>query len=387
MPTERPPAVAGGPAGPVYSVGEAARLAGISPSTIRLYEKAGLLTLRRTPGGHRYLTEDDLSNLKRIGVLRRTQRLPLAAIRRHLEALTPATRDDAAGEPAVPRLGQRIRALRRRYRWGPFRLKIQCGLPCSPGAIYRVLRQAGLIRRRLPKWKKKRDLREAKKTLAPFEKIQLDVKDLSDIPEYWPAPSPEALPRYQFTARDVRTGAAFVAFAFSNDGTHAAAFASYLTHHLARYGVDLESLRLQTDNGSEFIGHARKKSPQPSEFQDVLRRLQIRHERIPPARSTWNSDVETFHRTIQDELFSVETLRSPSELLGKAYTYQLFYNHFRKNRWRQNQSPREILDTLAPHSYDPGVLSLPPVLLDHFLQPPHPGNDVSESPRVRPGCS
>jgi len=279
-----------------------------------------------------------------------------------------------------PDLEERIRALRRRYRWGPFRLKIQCGLPCSPGAIYRVLRQAGLIRRRLPKWKKKRDLREAKKTLAPFEKIQLDVKDLSDIPEYWPAPSPEALPRYQFTARDVRTGAAFVAFAFSNDGTHAAAFASYLTHHLARYGVDLESLRLQTDNGSEFIGHARKKSPQPSEFQDVLRRLQIRHERIPPARSTWNSDVETFHRTIQDELFSVETLRSPSELLGKAYTYQLFYNHFRKNRWRQNQSPREILDTLAPHSYDPGVLSLPPVLLDHFLQPPHPGNDVSESP-------
>lgn len=277
-------------------------------------------------------------------------------------------------------LEERIRQLRLRYRWGPYRLKVQCGLPCSPGAIYRVIRQAGLIQKRLPKWKKKRDLRETKKTLAPFEKIQIDVKDLSDIPEYWPAPSPESLPRYQFTARDVRTGAVFIAFAPSNDGTHAAAFASYLASHLARYGVDLHSLRIQTDNGSEFIGSSRKKSLQPSPFQDVLRQFNIRHERIPPARSTWNSDVETFHRTIQDELYSVESLRRKSELLGKAYTYQLFYNHFRKNRWRQNQSPREILDSLAPHTYDPAVLSLPPVLLDTLLQPPNPGNDVPESP-------
>ncbi len=112
MPTGGAPAIAEGPVGPVYSVGEAARLAGISPSTIRLYEKGGLLTLRRTPGGHRYLTEDDLSNLRRIGLLRRTHRLPLAAIRQQLQKLAPPARDDSEAEPALPRLGQRIRALR-----------------------------------------------------------------------------------------------------------------------------------------------------------------------------------------------------------------------------------------------------------------------------------
>ena len=277
-------------------------------------------------------------------------------------------------------LEEKIRELRRKYRWGPLRLKAQCVLPCSAGAIYRVIRQAGLIRRRIPKWRRKKDLREQKKRLAPFEKIQVDVKDLSDIPEYWPAPKGQILPRYEYTGREVRTGAAFVAYAFTNDGTQAAAFASYLTGHLASYGVELEDLRIQTDNGVEFVGPASKKSLVPSDFEEVLKMAGVRHERIPPARATWNSDVESFHRTVEDELYAVEPLRSLEELLGKAYTYQLFYNHFRKNRWRDSQAPREILEDLTCGGYDPGVLSLPPVILDNLLTSPSPGKDVTGSP-------
>jgi hypothetical protein len=210
------------------------------------------------------------------------------------------------------------------------------------------------------------------------------VKDLSDIPEYWPAPSREGMPRYEYTAREVRTGATFVAFAQANDETSAGAFAAYLAGHLKNYGVELGELRIQTDNGVEFVGPPSKKSPEPTPFEDVLSRAGVRHERIPPARSTWNSDVESFHRTVEDELYSVEPLRTPSELLGKAYTYQLFYNHFRKNRWRDNQSPREILDSLPGDRYDPGVFSLPPVILDNLLTGPLPGNDVPVSPTGPP---
>ena len=284
----------------------------------------------------------------------------------------------------IPRtLEAKIVELRKKYRWGALRLKVQCGLPCSPGAIYRVIRQAGLIQKRIPKWKRKRDLREQKKRLAPFEKVQVDVKDLSDIPEYWPAPPGERIPRYEYTARDVRTGGAFVAYAYANDGTSAAAFASYLTGHLENYGVELGDLRIQTDNGSEFIGSVTKKDPRPSPFQEALQAAGVRHERIPPARSTWNSDVESFHRTVEDELYSVERLRSLPELLGRSYTYQLFYNHFRKNRWREDQSPREILDVIAPGRYDPGVFSLPPVILDNLLTTALPGNHVTGPPTGR----
>ena len=278
------------------------------------------------------------------------------------------------------RLEEKIRELRKKYRWGPQRLKDQCGLPCSDGAIYRVIKQAGLIQPRKPKWKRKRDLRKQKEKLKPFEKIQIDVKDLSDIPEYWTEGRGNGLPRYEFTAREVRTGATFVAFARANDGNTAAAFATYLLEHLKNYGVDLENLRAQTDNGSEFIGSITKKQPTLSAFEQVLKNYHVHHERIPPRCSTWNSDVETFHRTVEDELFSVEPLRTPRELLAKAYAYQIFYNQFRKNRWRGNLAPREILDSVGTDRYDPGLLSLPPLLLDSFLAAPLPGNDVPTSP-------
>ncbi len=100
---------------PRYSVGEAARIAGISPSAIRLYEKEGLLKLGRTAGGHRYLTEDDLNSLRRIRTLRRSQGLRLGAIRRELLRAGQIGNGEqgdatASADPAGPRL----RALRQR---------------------------------------------------------------------------------------------------------------------------------------------------------------------------------------------------------------------------------------------------------------------------------
>lgn len=98
--------------GPTYSVGDAARLVGVSPATVRLYEREGLLKLGRTPGGHRYLTEADLATLKRIRTLRRTRREGLEGIRRELEQaeahdLLVSTRKSAAHRP-----GPRLRVLR-----------------------------------------------------------------------------------------------------------------------------------------------------------------------------------------------------------------------------------------------------------------------------------
>ncbi|MGI5835053.1 MAG: MerR family transcriptional regulator [Chloroflexota bacterium] len=99
--------------GPTYSLAEAARIAGISPSAIRLYEKEGLLRLQRTPGGHRYLTEEDLNVLRHIRVLRRSQGLKLGAVRRELLRAGQISATEAAEHgPAMDRPGPRIRALR-----------------------------------------------------------------------------------------------------------------------------------------------------------------------------------------------------------------------------------------------------------------------------------
>jgi transposase InsO family protein len=206
------------------------------------------------------------------------------------------------------------------------------------------------------------------------------------------------LPRYQITARSVRTGAVFRAFAFENTTHNAAVFMpacragrgagrQVLACWLERFGVRVQEMAVQHDNGAEFIGsaglpaapgaaQAGKNLRERSAFEQVLDRHGIRQRRIPPRASTWQSDVESFHRTVEDEFFAVETFRSRDEFLGKAYAYDLFYNHLRPIQTRDGKSPREILEEVSPGSYNPDVLSFPPFFTDFALPNLTLGQDV-----------
>jgi len=97
---------------------------------------------------------------------------------------------------------------------GARRLRKYCEISASEGAIARVLRQKGLARKRKKKYEKKRDMRELKARFNPFEENQVDVKYLNDIPYYveqmWRNP---ALPKFEYTWRDVKTGGLFLGFA------------------------------------------------------------------------------------------------------------------------------------------------------------------------------
>ncbi|MCM8796640.1 MAG: hypothetical protein NC923_01965 [Candidatus Omnitrophica bacterium] len=45
------------------------------------------------------------------------------------------------------------------------------------------------------------------------------------------------------------------------------------------------------------------------------------HTLIPPGRKTYNSDVETFHKLIEDEFYRIEAPTSLDDFLAKAYAY------------------------------------------------------------------
>ncbi|MGQ9854652.1 MAG: hypothetical protein ACUVTG_14795, partial [Candidatus Oleimicrobiaceae bacterium] len=67
------------------------------------------------------------------------------------------------------------------------------------------------------------------------------------------------LPRYQCTARDVRTGGQWISYGESKETTNAASFARYLLSQLTHYGLDLSEVIIQTGNASEFIGSVQKR--------------------------------------------------------------------------------------------------------------------------------
>lgn len=53
----------------VYIISVAAELAGIHPQTLRIYERRGLLSPYRTPGGTRRYSDKDLARLRAIQAL------------------------------------------------------------------------------------------------------------------------------------------------------------------------------------------------------------------------------------------------------------------------------------------------------------------------------
>ncbi|MBI5410083.1 MAG: helix-turn-helix domain-containing protein [Nitrospirae bacterium] len=264
----------------------------------------------------------------------------------------------------------RIHLAREKYpQWGPKRLRDLAKLPYGSSAIYRVLKARGLCHKK-KKYQKKRDLREwKKKHFSVFGKIQIDVKYLKDIPEFFPSMIRLNLPRFEYTGRCIISGATFVAYANANNSTHAAIFAQYLFQHLRYYNVDTSTIQCQYDNGSEFIGHPSKK--ELSLFQKQVDSFRLLHSRIPPARPTFNSDVESFHRIVEQELYSCESFENQSQFFAKAYSYSLFYNYVRPNSGKENLAPWQIVKKAFP-DIDPNVLNLQPIFLDalvtHFIE-------------------
>ncbi len=68
----------------LYPISVVTERTGISPHTLRAYERAGLLTPVRTDGGTRRYSDDDVARLRRISALS-DDRVNLAGIRRIIE--------------------------------------------------------------------------------------------------------------------------------------------------------------------------------------------------------------------------------------------------------------------------------------------------------------
>jgi DNA-binding transcriptional MerR regulator/quercetin dioxygenase-like cupin family protein len=112
----------------LLTVGETARILGVSPSTLRLWENVGLVTPERSNGRYRLYSRELLDVLKRIKYLRDVKLLNLPGIRQVLgKAVAPRAggtngpstglRAGAGGQH--PRdIGRRLRQLRKRQGLG-----------------------------------------------------------------------------------------------------------------------------------------------------------------------------------------------------------------------------------------------------------------------------
>lgn len=99
--------------------------------------------------------------------------------------------------------------------------------------------------------------------------------------------------------------------------------------------------------------------------------------------------METVHRLKEDEFFDLETFASRGDFLANVNTYQLYFNLLRPNSHKENQSPWQIIDRLAPRC-PLELCLLPPVFLDYYLNddggydlPRHPYHTCQQKRRIR----
>src|SRR2546422_1803751 len=129
-----------------------------------------------------------------------------------------------------PEVEQQVVALRQQLpTFGARRLIREFDLPLSHRALERIWRTHGLLQKRKKKYQRKQDLAHIKAQWALFQQISADTKDLDDIPRYWAQAQRLHLPVIQYTAREIRSGLLFLAFAQQRRAAASAGFSSCIT--------------------------------------------------------------------------------------------------------------------------------------------------------------
>lgn len=120
------------------TVGQTARVVGVSPSTLRVWENVGLVTPTRSNGRFRLYTAEMLELLKRIKYLRDVQKLSVPGIKQILgqEESEQESKEPAVISPASADLGPRLRAMRKRSGMGIVEAAHRSGI--SPGFLSAV---------------------------------------------------------------------------------------------------------------------------------------------------------------------------------------------------------------------------------------------------------
>jgi len=134
---------------------------------------------------------------------------------------------------------------------GPRRIQIELkrryNITLSSSTIYKILKRHNLIKKKRRKWQKKREISKYRKEAKALRLWQVDVKYLNDIPNIYPLFIKGEIPKYEYTARDVKTGATFICYAYENTLSNSKKFVSILLSHLKKEGINTKEVIIQKE--------------------------------------------------------------------------------------------------------------------------------------------
>lgn len=174
--------------------------------------------------------------------------------------------------------------------------------------------------------------------LKPFELIQQDIKYLTDIDNLKPyfACSKNNYKgikvKYQITFRDVCTGLTIVCYCDDKSSYYTTkATKEVLYPFLKQFkGLNLKGVTVQTDNGTENTNRMLKskgKEPEKSSFTKFVEEKFKKHKLNIPGHCTANSEVESFHWSIERDCLAWDDIVDNETLIKYTTEYMNEYIH------------------------------------------------------------
>lgn len=172
-----------------------------------------------------------------------------------------------------------------------------------------------------------------KQNIKPFMYWQIDIKYLTDIDNlkhYFNKNNDRGLAKYQITARDIATGFPIVAYCNEKSVTYTKMFLEKILYVFLKQFkyLNLKDIKIQTDNGTEFTNKYIKtkgKTPEDSKFTLFINENFKKHKTNPPACPTYDSDVETFHWSIERDCLAWDDIVDNRSLIKYTTKYMNRY--------------------------------------------------------------
>ena len=178
------------------------------------------------------------------------------------------------------------------------------------------------------------------------------------------------LPRYQYTVRDTKTGMLFLGYSTELSELNARVMVDQVLSRL-KTCLPADQITIQTDNGSEVSGAARRIETAPC-TQMVTQTHGAKHVYILPGHCNANADVESSHYLIEDEFYELTSFSSKADFFASAETYRLYFNLTRPNFSKASKTPWIIAHQDWPDEWVADkAASLATIDLDKIAKPTH----------------
>lgn len=210
--------------------------------------------------------------------------------------------------------------------------------------------------------------------LLPFERCQMDTKEIADAgalpPHIYDHFLGHDLPRWQWTFIDVRTRIRFLAWSYQRSWANGQVFVSLVRWWLASYGFSHPTI-VRIDGGTEW--HANFRNAFERSEKDFYHPLWMFPELIRKGHPQDNAYVERSHGTDDTELYipHLFDIATEKEFLERMAWWQKVYNLVRPHSGRNmhDKTPYEKLRACG-YATPPSFAVFPTLILDRLSASP-----------------